>query len=275
MDLYAVVGNPIAHSKSPQIHQMFAEQTGQRLQYERILAPIDGFDTSLQVFFANAHAKGCNVTVPFKLEACNWVDELSLTARQAGAVNTIIRQSDGRFLGDNTDGVGLVLDLKTRQVALEGARVLLIGAGGAARGVMGPLLQEQPVSITVANRTESKALELEALFKGDGSAVTGLSFEQLNADSSPEFDVIINCTSASLEGTLPAVKDEVIASAKAVYDMVYADQPTVFLRWAEDLGVHKAIDGLGMLVGQAAESFYRWRGLRPDIQPVISALRNS
>ena len=269
MDQYAVFGNPIAQSKSPLIHQQFAQQTGQKIQYGAILAPIDGFTSSLNAFFSDIDVKGCNVTMPFKEEAAQWVDELSEGARVAGAVNTIIRDPKGHFIGDNTDGVGLVTDLLRQGAILEGAKILLLGAGGAARGVLVPLLSQNPESLTIANRTVSKATVLAGLV--DSPKVSACGFEEL--DDTKGFDVIINSTSTSLSGELPAIKDKVYTGAAFAYDMVYGKDPTPFMLHARQMGVIKVSDGLGMLVGQAAQSFYLWRGVEPDPGPVLDKLR--
>lgn len=270
MDQYAVFGNPIAQSKSPVIHQMFAEQTGQQIQYQAILAPTDGFTSSLESFFADSCAKGCNITMPFKEEAAAWVDKLSEGAQLAGAVNTIIRNDDGTFKGDNTDGEGLVLDLLRQGAELKNANILLLGAGGAARGVISPLLAYEPNSILVVNRTAEKAHALAELVP-DGN-VSACGFDSL-PQGHKKFDVIINSTSTSLSGGLPPLSDYVYKGASFAYDMVYANQPTPFMSHASKMGVIKTSDGLGMLVGQAARSFYLWRGVKPDIKPVLNKLR--
>lgn len=269
-DKYAVFGNPIAQSKSPTIHQMFAEQAQQVIEYDRQLAAIEDFKASLDTFFADPNAKGCNVTAPFKEQAAEWVDELSVGAKISGAVNTIIRQPDGSFFGDTTDGQGLVQDLLRLKALSKGARILLLGAGGAARGALQALLALEPELLLVANRTESKAQLLTSLipqqnFRGGG-------FADLAKEIQP-FDLIINSTSASLTSELPPIPDNVIAHCGFVYDMSYSDKPTVFLKHAASLGVNNLSDGLGMLVGQAAESFYLWRGVKPRVEPVIEALR--
>lgn len=249
---------------------MFAEQTGQQLHYQAVLAPKEGFAAALTDFFANPDAKGCNVTLPFKGEAAEWVDQLTGQAAVANAVNTIIRQSDGTFRGDNTDGYGLVLDLLSQGASLEDASILLIGAGGAAKGVLNPLLESSPARLHIVNRTEEKAMELAQQF--ESPLLTAGSFEELNKGN-VEYDIIINSTSASLDGHVPPVRDELIARSKLVYDMVYGDEPTCFLKHAESLGVIKLLDGLGMLVGQAAQSFFLWRNERPDIQKTLQQLR--
>ena len=267
-DLYAVIGNPVAQSKSPQIHAAFARQVDQDLRYEAILAPHDGFAAAVAAFRA-AGGKGLNVTVPFKLEAFALATERTERADQAGAVNTL--KFDGeRVLGDNTDGAGLVRDIQHRLgFALRGKRVLVLGAGGAARGVVLPLLRERPASITIANRTVEKALVLERRF-ARGGPVEGGDYARLGGR---QFDVVINATSASLVGELPPLPPGVFAPASLAYDMVYGDEPTRFLVHAREHGAAQLSDGLGMLLAQAAESFFVWRGVRPDARLVIEMLR--
>jgi len=270
MDTYAVFGNPISHSKSPLIHRQFAEQTGQQLDYTAIEAPVDGFADAVKTFFL-CGGKGCNVTVPFKEQAFQLADQLSERASTAGAVNTLVLQADGKVLGDNTDGAGLVADLLRSQVKLKKAKLLLIGAGGAARGVIKPLLDAKVAKIAIYNRTVEKAMLLADDFASLGK-VKAVESQQL-ADK--QFDVIINATSASLTGQLPDVPEQTIAAARACYDMAYADQDTAFVAWCKQLGVSTCLDGLGMLVGQAAESFQLWRGVTPEVEPVISRLRQT
>ena len=289
-DRYVVIGNPIAHSKSPQIHAAFARQTGEAIVYERLLAPIDGFVASVQEFIA-AGGRGANVTVPFKLEAFALADSLSERATAAGAVNTLCFDRDGdrvSIVGDNTDGVGLVRDIVINAgVAVAGARVLLLGAGGAARGVILPLLAESPAQLVIANRTLARAEELVAQFAEaaasastaasmSGSVTPSPSSVQLSAsrfeDLTGSFDIIINATSASLSSELPPVPASVFAAGGFAYDMMYGAQPTVFMQMAALAGA-SVRDGLGMLVEQAAESFHVWRGVRPDTMPVYRELR--
>lgn len=269
---FAVFGNPIGQSKSPIIHQAFADSLGISIEYQKVLVPKDDFSARAKQFFRDPAAKGINVTVPFKQDAAQWVDELSQAAKFAGAVNTISRQ-DGGYRGDNTDGVGLVADLNKHKVQLKGTHILLLGAGGAARGVIKPLLAAGAQHITIANRTESKAHDLTKLFASN--KVTATSLQNLNqlAGVIPRFDLIINSTSASLYNSLPGVCDEIIANAQVVYDMVYAQAPTVFLKHARRLGVAHQYDGLGMLVEQAAESFHIWTGLQPDTTAILARLR--
>ncbi|WP_417617878.1 shikimate dehydrogenase [Oceanisphaera sp.] len=267
MDRYAVIGHPIKHSQSPFIHHQFAEQTGQDIDYQRLLAPLDGFADSLS-HFAREGGKGCNVTVPFKTQALDIADELTARAELAGAVNTLHLMPDGRWLGDNTDGAGLVMDLKRLGCELSGARVLLLGAGGAARGALSPLLAEQPAQLVVANRTPARAIELAQRFAHLGN----ISSEPLEALGGA-FDIIINSTSASLQGETLSLDSQVCHAQTRVYDMMYGREETPFLAWARELGLEHRFDGLGMLVGQAAESFYLWRGVRPNMMPVLVALR--
>ncbi|WP_303902348.1 shikimate dehydrogenase [Thiohalomonas denitrificans] len=267
-DAYAVMGNPIAHSKSPRIHALFAKQTRQRLTYTAILVEPGGFAQAVGNFHANG-GKGLNVTVPFKQEAWRLVDERSPRAERAGAVNTITLHKDGSRSGENTDGVGLVSDLSRLGVTLRGRRVLILGAGGAVRGVLEPLLDEGPAELLIANRTVTRAEELASAFAGAG-AITGCGFDELEGRQS---DVIINGTTASLQGEVPPLPDAILAEGATCYDMMYAAEPTAFVQWARERHAAAAHDGLGMLVAQAAESFYIWRGVRPEIGPVIETLR--
>lgn len=269
---YTVFGNPIAQSKSPLIHHMFAQQAGLKIIYERTLATEQDFISSLSTFFVDADAQGCNVTSPFKEQVAKWVNELSAGAKIAGAVNTVIKKEDGTFLGETTDGKGLVQDLLRLNIQIKGARILLLGAGGAARGVLQSILALEPNLLMVANRTQAKAKQLALLLPQDN--FVGIGLNQLNEVQQP-FDLIINSTSASLTGELPSIPDSVISSCACIYDMSYADKPTVFLQHAQKLGVLNTFDGLGMLVGQAAESFYLWTGYRPDVLPVIQKLRST
>jgi shikimate dehydrogenase len=267
-DSYAVFGNPIAHSRSPEIHTSFARQTGQDMSYRRQLVASDGFEAAAEDFF-NRGGRGLNVTVPFKLEAFAYADTLTPRARRAGAVNTLVRQPDGGILGDNTDGVGLVRDI-THNLGwtIRGRRVLILGAGGAVRGVLEPLLAEGPAELVIANRTPAKAEELAELF-ADLGPVAGCGFDRL---AGRRFELVINGTSASLAGDLPPLPEGLVGAGCHCYDMMYGDGPTVFMAWARGCGA-EAADGLGMLVEQAAESFLLWRGTRPETGPVIAGLR--
>lgn len=270
-DRYAVIGNPIAHSKSPWIHATFAAQTGQALQYEALLAPLDGFAATVAAFRA-AGGRGANVTVPFKLEAHALADRLSARAQAAGAVNTLIFDEDG-IRGDNTDGIGLVRDLRDNLgCPLRGKRILLLGAGGAARGALLPLIDEAPASLCIANRTAARAVELADSFRAAAGALalTGGGFSELAGQT---FDVVINASSASLADEAPPLPTGIYAPGALAYDMMYAAEPTAFLRAARAQGVERLSDGLGMLVEQAAESFALWRGVRPQTAPVLAALR--
>ena len=270
-DRYAVIGNPIAHSKSPAIHAAFAAQTGEDLTYDRILGDLEDFAGDVRDFFADG-GKGLNVTVPFKERAWELADELSPRAETAGAVNTLIPLADGRLRGDNTDGVGLVRDLGcNHRFHFTGANILLLGAGGASRGVVLPLLEEKPASLTIANRTADKALRL-AQDLGNLGPVSGCGLDGLSGRS---FDLIINGTAASLQGKVPAIPDDCLNAGGWTYDMMYSAGPTAFVRWGREHGAAKALDGLGMLVEQAAESFWLWRGKRPDTEPVIRSLRGA
>ena len=271
-DAYCVFGNPIAHSKSPAIHAAFAQQTGEAIVYERRLAPLDGFALAARGFAAEG-GKGANVTVPFKLDACALATELTPRAKAAGAVNTLRFDGDV-ILGDNTDGAGLVADIvRNAGVAIAGKRVLLLGAGGAARGVVLPLLQEQPSELFIANRTVATAQALVAQFQEAGQGVDGLragGFEQPEG----QFDIVINATSASLAGDLPPVPTTVFGSHTLALDMMYGAAPTVFMDFAAGNGA-QVRDGLGMLVEQAAEAFFVWRGVRPDTQQLLALLRGA
>ncbi|MBJ2289344.1 MULTISPECIES: shikimate dehydrogenase [unclassified Pseudomonas] len=268
MDRYVVFGNPIGHSKSPLIHRLFAEQTGQALDYNTLLAPLEDFTGCAREFFLQG--RGANVTVPFKEEAYRLANALTERAQRAGAVNTLSKLADGSLLGDNTDGAGLVRDLTVNAgLSLAGKRILLLGAGGAVRGALEPLLAQQPASLVIANRTVEKAERLAELFD-DLGPVSASGFDWL----SEPVDLIINATSASLSGDVPPIAGSLVEPGKTFcYDMMYAKEPTAFCRWATEHGAAVAMDGLGMLVEQAAEAFYLWRGVRPDSAPVLAELR--
>lgn len=276
VDRYAVVGNPIAHSRSPEIHAAFAAQTGQALEYSRLLAPLDGFADTVRRFF-EAGGLGLNITTPFKVQAFEMADRLTPGAEAAGAVNTLWME-DGLLHGENTDGIGLVRDIVDRLgVALEGSRILVLGAGGAAMGAMLPLIACGPERIVVANRTASRASDmLENFAQQAGEAgveLWGGGFDAL-AGLSPEdgCDVIINATAGSLQGDVPPVPEALLDESVLAYDMMYGAEPTVFLRYAASHGARTA-DGLGMLVEQAAEAFHIWRGVRPETDQVLADLR--
>jgi len=267
-DQYAVIGNPIAHSKSPFIHAEFARRTRHNMVYRRILGNPHDFAGDVRRFFA-AGGQGMNVTLPFKAQAWELVDERSAGAERAGAVNTLIPLPDGRLGGDNTDGIGLVRDLSANHgFDFDGKRVLLLGAGGAARGVLPSLLETGLNTLVIANRTAAKALNLAAATAAD--RVSGCGLEGLNGRC---FDLIINATAAGLDGGVPAIPHDCLAMGGWTYDMFYGDTPTPFLRWGRKRGADCALDGLGMLVEQAAESFFLWRGVRPSTPPVIARLR--
>ena len=268
---YAVFGNPIAHSKSPQIHSAFAGQTGQQLTYSAQLVPLEGFADAADQFFAGG-GLGLNITVPFKEQAWRYAARLTGRARRAGAVNTLARQPDGTVLGDTTDGVGMVTDIcDNLGWDIQGRRVLILGAGGAVRGVLEPLMAQRPKVLTIANRTVEKARQLATGFEAAGN-IGGCGFGQL---AGQQFDLVINGTSAGIAGELPPLPDTVLAPGARCYDMMYGDQPTAFMGWASDNGAGQVSDGLGMLVEQAAESFALWRNLRPDTKAVIEQLRNA
>ncbi len=266
-DYYAVIGNPIEHSRSPQIHAAFARQTGQDIDYGRILGDMEAFEDDVEEFFAG-DGLGLNVTVPFKERAFRLADDLSGRADAAGAVNTLLLR-DKRLYGDNTDGVGLVRDLGcNHRFDFAGARVLLLGAGGAARGVLQPLLGERPACLVIANRTASKARDLAEL--ADTPLVTGGGLDELGGQ---RFDLIINATAAGLNAQVPAIPDDCLADGGWTYDMLYGQGPTAFVDWGRAHAAARALDGLGMLVEQAAESFRLWRGVQPDTGSVIESLR--
>jgi len=267
VDRYAVMGNPIAHSKSPMIHHLFAEQTNQTLSYEAILVEIDNFNQAVTDFSDN-NGKGLNITVPFKQDAWQLASQRTARAELAGAVNTL-SWINGQWHGDNTDGVGLMHDLiHNHNIMLRDKRVLILGAGGAVRGILSPLISEQPKSVVIANRTVTKAETLASLFSDTGN-VSASAYQDL----SEPFDLVINGTAASLQGELPPVPEHCISETTDCYDMMYASDPTPFMHWAGKLGASKCMDGLGMLVEQAAESFFIWRQVRPQTQSVIKTVR--
>lgn len=268
-DRYAVFGNPIEHSRSPEIHRMFALQTGEDICYQRQLVALGEFESAADDFF-NGGGKGLNITLPFKLDAFGYAGELTPRARRAGAVNTLALQVDGGILGDNTDGHGLVRDMAVNHGwRIAGQSLLVLGAGGAVRGALAPLLGERPASVVVANRTVDKARQLASAFD-DLGPVEGCGFGDLAGSG---FDLIINATSASLAGDLPPLPVGLISSKTCCYDMMYGAEPTVFMRWVLAQGAAAVADGLGMLVEQAAESFYLWRGVRPLTAAVVKKLR--
>lgn len=267
-DRYAVIGNPIAHSKSPALHAAFARQCGQDIRYEAILGPLDGFRASVEAF-RQAGGRGMNVTVPFKVEALALADTLTERARLAQAVNTLRFDADGIF-GDNTDGIGLVHDIQQRLgFAIGGKRVLILGAGGAARGSVLPLAEAGPARLVIVNRTQAKAEALRAQFAG----VAAVDVEPCDGLAGQRFDLVINATSAGLHGESLPLPAGIFAPGALAYDMVYGNTETPFMLAARALGASRVSDGLGMLVGQAAESFFLWRGVRPDTAPVLQMLQ--
>ncbi len=269
-DRYCVFGNPIGHSKSPLIHSAFARQTGEDIGYSAILAPLDGFAASVHAFVA-AGGCGANVTVPFKEQAWQLVSCRTARAELAGAVNTLVFGNVGA-VGDNTDGAGLLRDITLNlRCPLLARRVLLLGAGGAARGVSGPLLDARPARLVIANRTLTRAHALAKHFAPLG-AVTGCDYSELAGQS---FDIVINATSASLGDALPPLPSGLFAAGSLAYEMMYGREDTPFLAFAREQGAQQLADGLGMLVEQGSESFYVWRGVRPEVTPVLAMLRNS
>ncbi|MGZ8240956.1 MAG: shikimate dehydrogenase [Methylobacter sp.] len=267
-DRYAVFGQPIAHSKSPAIHRIFAQQTGQSLDYTAQEVPAKSFSTTAETFFAQG-GKGLNCTVPLKELAWAFADRKTDRAQLSKAANTLAVQADGSVLGDNTDGCGLVRDLLINHaLTLTGARILILGAGGASRGIIVPLLEQSPRSIVIANRTVFKAINLACEFQDRGS-ITGCGFNELQHS---QFDLILNATSASLSGRLPPLEASFLAENGVCYDLAYGDAPTAFVRWGRENHAFKSLDGLGMLVEQAAEAFFIWRGIRPETQPIIELL---
>jgi shikimate dehydrogenase len=272
VDQYCVIGNPIAHSKSPAIHALFAAATGQDIAYGRCLAPVDDFAGTVRALVAQGY-RGANVTVPFKLEAAALATRLEERARLAGAVNTL-RFEDGAIVGDNTDGAGLVVDIvHNAGVALAGKRILLLGAGGAARGVMLPFLREAPAAIVIANRTRATADALVAQFAGHAAHAGQVGACAYDAIDSV-FDVVINATSTSLAATVPPVPAAAFGPGTLALDLMYGTAPSPFMTFAAAQGATTR-DGLGMLVEQAAEAFTLWRGVRPDTAPVLQRLRQA
>lgn len=287
IDRYAVIGCDIGHSRSPQIHAMFARATHQALEYGLLDTPPASFHAVVRDFFAHG-GRGLNVTVPHKQAALRLADSLTARAQRAGAVNTLARGADGKLLGDNTDGAGLVRDLTVNLgCRLRGARVLLLGAGGAARGILAPLLEAGVASIVIRNRHARRAQQLASEFAELGTVVAASGVRAgagplpaqpaaaTPAGRAPDagFDLILNATSASLHDELPAMPADAVGTQTLAYDLAYADHDTIFVRWARQAGAARAVMGLGMLVEQAAESFLLWRGVRPDTAPVLESLR--
>jgi len=268
-DRYAVFGNPIKHSKSPIIQLAFAQQTQQSIVYTAEYIEKSEFRKATTLFFQSL-GKGLNITVPFKLEAFEYADTLTPRAQKAQAVNTLIKKGN-QIIGDNTDGIGLITDItKNQQWTIKNKRILILGAGGAVRGILEPLLNEQPAHVVITNRTLEKAEQLANAFSIDGS-ISACSYNDLIQEQS--FDIIINGTSASLQGELPELPTQLLDSSCHCYDMMYDKEPTVFMQWAIKNGAQAASDGLGMLVCQGAESFFQWRGIRPETQVVINKVR--
>ena len=268
---FAVFGNPIKQSKSPSIHSLFAEQFGLQIQYRAVRVELDAFVQAATNFFEGG-GTGLNVTVPFKGEAFDYADRLSDRALRAGAVNTLSRGDDGAVEGDNTDGIGLVRDMVVNLGwAVQGLRVLLLGAGGAARGILEPLLRERPMELTVVNRTPARATQLAAEFAAIGP-VEGGAYDLINGR---QFDLIINATSAGLSGEVPALPGSLLTERSCCYDLVYGAEPTPFMRWSAHHAAWAVADGLGMLVEQAAQSFYIWHGVRPETRSVINRVRET
>jgi shikimate dehydrogenase len=269
-DRYAVFGCPIKHSKSPRIHQIFAEQTGQLLEYGAQEVPAEQFSSAVETFFGNG-GKGLNCTIPLKELAWAYADKKTERAQLSKAVNTLALQPDGSILGDNTDGVGLITDLMMNHgVNLAGSKILILGAGGASRGIIGPILEQSAHFMIIANRTVNKAINLAAEFHHKGS-ITGCGYDNLK---SQQFDLIINATSTSLSGQLPPLPEDLLAKNGVCYDLAYSNEPTVFVRWGLENHAAKSLDGLGMLVEQAAEAFFIWRGIHPKTRPVIELLNS-
>jgi len=268
-DRYAVMGNPVSHSKSPRIHALFAQQFKHQIEYTAIQVDPGGFAQAVDQFKA-AGGKGLNVTVPFKQEAYWLAENRSERANIAQAVNTLRFEGDGRLFGDNTDGAGLVYDLERNlQVPVRDKRILILGAGGAVRGVLQPLLHKNPQLIVIANRTVSKARDLASEFAQLGK-IEACGFDELKGK---HFDLVINGTAASLKGEVPPLPDNLFAKHALAYDMMYGEKSRPFLTWAELHGAERTADGLGMLVEQAAESYFIWRGVRPETRSVIEKLR--
>ncbi len=269
-DRYAVFGDPIGHSKSPKIHQLFAEQTGQSLQYTAERVPAEQFTTAADTFFTQG-GKGLNCTIPLKELAWGYAHHKTQRAQLSGAVNTLAVQDDGSILGDNTDGIGLITDLMVNHgITLKDRSILILGAGGASRGIIGPILEQSPQRLVIANRTVEKAVELSQLFSQLGE-ISGCGFDDL---ANRQFELIINATSTSLTGELPPLPENLLARDGCCYDLAYSNQPTAFVHWGLANNASKSLDGLGMLVEQAAEAFYIWRKVRPRTETVIALLNS-
>jgi shikimate dehydrogenase len=269
-DRYAVFGSPIKHSKSPRIHKLFAEQTGQDLIYTAQEVSLENFRSTVSDFFTQG-GKGLNCTLPLKELAWQYADVKSSRAELGKAVNTLAVQADGGIFGDNTDGCGLIRDLTVnRKINLNGAKILILGAGGASRGIIAPILDHKPYVLVIANRTPEKAIQLASEFTQLGE-IKGCGFGNID---NLQFDLIINATSASLTEELPPLPKKIHTEGGCCYDLAYGNQPTAFVRWGLENNARKSLDGLGMLVEQAAEAFYIWRGIRAETGPVIALLNS-
>ncbi len=265
---YAVFGSPIKHSKSPRIHKLFAEQTQQALVYDAQEVPAEQFQSAVSGFFEQG-GKGLNCTLPLKELAWSFADIKTERAELSKAVNTLALQTDGSILGDNTDGVGLLTDLiNNHQVKLNNTNVLILGAGGASRGIILPILEQNVASLVIANRTIDKAINLTNEFVHKGT-VKGCGFDDL---ANQQFELIINATSSSLSNDLPPLPENILSRNGVCYDLAYGNEPTTFVKWGEKNQASKSLDGLGMLVEQAAEAFFIWRGVRPNTKEVIALL---
>lgn len=270
IDHYAVFGQPINHSKSPRIHTLFAEQTQQQLTYAAQEVSAELFNSAIESFFAQG-GKGLNCTVPLKELAWQRADILSERAQFSKAVNTLVLQENGTLLGDNTDGLGLVADLTdNHNIPLSNSRILILGAGGASRGIIGPLMEKSPKHLVIANRTKEKATTLSNEFSQLGD-IRGCGYDDIK---NSQFDLILNATSASLTGNLPPLSDTLLAENGCCYDLAYGNEPTAFVKWGLTHNAKKSVDGLGMLVEQAAEAFYIWRGVRPETKHIIKQLES-
>ncbi len=273
-DRYAVIGHPVEHSLSPQIHHLFAEQTGEHIHYEKILAPLDEFEQTVADFITSG-GKGFNITTPFKQQAWSLSQQRSDIAELTKSVNTMSIVGENNILsGDSTDGSGLIRDLtQNHQYTVHNKKILLLGAGGAAFAAAGSLLAEKPQLFVVANRTETKAHDLADWFKSAGS-IQACSMDPDNAILNQHFDLVINATTASLQNSSLALPASIITSATVCYDMMYGKKEYPFLNWAKEMGAQQCHDGLGMLVEQAADAFYIWRQVRPETNRVITQIRN-
>jgi len=265
VDRYGVMGYPVSHSRSPVIHRLFAQQTGQNLQYELLEVPPDKLETAIRQF-EKTGGKGLNITLPHKSEVTKLVDEMSERASNAGAVNTLVFR-DGEIFGDNTDGVGLLRDLQSNlDLNLEDKNILILGAGGATRGIVSPLLDAKPNSLMIANRTISKAKALAEHYSSEGP-VSACRFQDVS--TSPVYDLVINATSAGLKGETLPFPESAVGEHTICYDLSYSMKATPFSSWAKEHGAARSVMGWGMLIEQAAESFHLWRGVRPDTAAVL------